>query len=417
MHSSSDPSLSSFADVLAKIPSTNHWHYDVSSNRPQIVDIPAAVRVALRTPTDFPPLSAAIAPGDRVALAVDPNVPDIVEVVRGVLLEIDESEGDVVDIVLWDEATDVTVRLLEAEFENIAAVTRHDSHNRESLRYLGVDNESEPVYLNRLVVDADLVLPIVSARPWDAAAGNELSGVYPILADSNTRIRHQVSLYQPQDKKKASNESHIGWMLGVQLMMAVAANEDGTAGAIFAGTPDAIRRSFDQPRQANDEFPPAAPLVIASIEGSDQQQTWGNLARAVAVAATHVAAGGTLLLWTQIKTPPSDRLVHRMNTDGEGIDDGIENVESGDGFILWDDSLAIAKVMDRVGCEHRLLLHSKLDSEVVESLGIGAVESIAGLDRLTGSFESCGTMRAAQFAGGTFDHYVFQSSNSSQRAQ
>ncbi|TWU41736.1 lactate racemase domain-containing protein [Novipirellula artificiosorum] len=404
-----------FEDVLPRIASNLAWHYDATTSRSQIKDIPAAVRYALRTPADYPPLSAAIAPGDRVALAVDPNLPDLVEVIRGVLLEIEQADADAVDIVLWDEATDATLEWLTAEFENLATISRHDSENRESLRYLGVDDQAEPVYLSRLLVDADLVLPLIAARPWDAVDGRELSGVYPMLADSNTRIRHHLSAPSSRKTKRPGNESQIGWMLGVQLILAVAANEQGCAGAIFSGTPDAIRRSYDQPRRSDDEFPPAAPLVIASIEGSAQQHTWLNLARAIGAAATHTEPGGTVLVWTQISEPPSDRLVHRSNGGSDDSSVGGDEKESGDGFTLWDDSIEIAETIQRVGSEYRLLLHSQVAAEIVESLGIGAVDSIDGVEHVSRSFAACGTLRSAQFAGGTFDSNLrYQHSTSSQ---
>ena len=39
--------------------------------------------VALAEPLEFPPLAAGIVPGDRVAIAVDEDVPCVAEIVRG----------------------------------------------------------------------------------------------------------------------------------------------------------------------------------------------------------------------------------------------------------------------------------------------------------------------------------------------
>src|SRR4029078_2259616 len=45
----------------------------------------AAVLRALGAPLNYPPLDVSIVPGDRVAIAVDANVPCAVEIVRGTL--------------------------------------------------------------------------------------------------------------------------------------------------------------------------------------------------------------------------------------------------------------------------------------------------------------------------------------------
>ncbi|TWU26910.1 hypothetical protein Pla52o_07660 [Novipirellula galeiformis] len=400
------------APVAERIVSNEIWQYESGFNR-RVTDVAGATRDALRGPIDFPPLTAAILPGERIALAVDPNVPEVGEVIRGVLLAIEEADCEAIDIVLWDETSDELLQQLQSEFETIAHVTRHDAQKRDSLRYLGVDVDDEPIYLSRFLVDADLVLPVLAARAWDAAGANPLSGVYPMLADSNTRLRHQKTLHSPAAKPQTSNESQVGWMLGVQIMLAVAANSDGEVGAVFAGTPDGIRPSFERPRQEDDECPPA-PLVVATIEGSKQQQSWANFSRAIAVAATHAAPGGTIVIWSDIEQPASDRLVMRLSSERdfgdldsqneESEDDAIAALgQSDDGFTIWDDSIAMARSIERVRCEYRVLFHSKLGMELAESLGLGAIESLDALEHLSGSFEGCGILRAAQFAGGTFD--------------
>ncbi|WP_345688594.1 lactate racemase domain-containing protein [Novipirellula caenicola] len=410
------------AQVADKIAASEIWQYETGFHQ-RVGDVANATRNALRAPTDFPPLTAAIAPGDQIALAVDPNVPDLCNVIRGVLLELEQADAETIDIVLWDETSDEIQKQLESEFETIAHVIRHDSQKRDLLRYLGADVDADPIYLNRFLADADLVLPILAARPGDAVGDNELSGVYPMLADSNTRMRHQKSLLQPATKKKTSNESHVGWMLGVQVMVAVAVNPDGDVGGVFAGTPEATRRWFERPRHNDDDFPPSASLVIATLEGTKQQNSWANLARAVTAAATHTEPGGTIVLWSQIDDSPSDRLVLRLSSDREldelEHDDPQDSAEelgdqsllgkSEDGFTIWDDSIAIADAIDRVRSEYRVLLHSKLGTEVAESLGLGAIESLDALQHLSKSFDSCGILRAAQYAGSTFDLPVTES--------
>jgi hypothetical protein len=149
-----------------------------------------------------------------------------------------------------------------------------------------------------------------------------------------------------------------------------------------------------------DEFPPAAPLVIASLDGDGQQQSWCNAARAIAAASRYAQPGATIVLWSAIEEPPTSRLLNLTDLEPTPVD---ENLPEDDDFPVWDGSTESARTLARVASEHRLLIHSRLDEETIESMGLASIESPKELARLSGSFESCGVLRAAQFAGTTID--------------
>ncbi len=46
-------------------------------------------------------------------------------------------------------------------------VVVHSSQRRDDLRYLAANASADPIYLNRYIVDADVVVPIVVARCGD----------------------------------------------------------------------------------------------------------------------------------------------------------------------------------------------------------------------------------------------------------
>jgi hypothetical protein len=153
-------------------------------------------------------------------------------------------------------------------------------------------------------------------------------------------------------------------------------------------------------RRLPDQFPPAAPLLIASLDGNAQQQSWCNAARATAAASRYVQAGGTIVLWSAIDDPPSGRLLDLA----DGKNAAHEEIgPAEDDFPAWDESMESAQTMARIATEHRLLIHSRLDEETIESMGLASVQSPRELSRLSRSFESCGVLRAAQFAGTTID--------------
>ena len=223
-----EPCHVDFQEVVRRLQLTQLWEYDCGSKR-STADVPKAAFAALQAPLDFPPMSAAIVPDDRIALAVDPNSPQLAEVIRGVLQAIAATDAGAVDIVFWDEATDQTISLLRQVVGDAATVSRHQADVRSELRYLAADEAGDPVYLDRMVVDADFVLPIISQRAMDRASQHDLTGVFPSLADSATRNRHQIQIWKPEANINERCEDQIPWLLGVNLIMTVTPNASGSA--------------------------------------------------------------------------------------------------------------------------------------------------------------------------------------------
>ena len=357
-------------------------------------DVPGQVNAALQAPIDFPPLEAAIVSGDHVALAVDPNVPQLCDVLLGVMKTIGATDAGEVDIVLWDEASDATIADVKDAVGESANVVRHESSVRESLRYLGADNDADPIYFSRPIVDADFVLPIIATRPRDGATQNDLTGIFPLLADSHTRARFR-------EKNAWSEESQVAMMIGAQLILTITTNADGHVGEITASTIYAAQKKITPTFDAASDSGAPQPLVIASLDGGSQQQTWANAARAI-VAASHYAENeGTIVLWSDITAPPTGALAQINNEPG--FDEPPSEDERGDNedFAPWDASIELAKSIGRIATEYRIMIHSKLDRETIETMGLGAVESSDELAQLSQTFDGCGVLQAAQFAGAT----------------
>lgn len=412
-----------FSDTLSKLQNDHLWEYQVNARRacPNVVE---ATQAALQRPLDFPPLEAAVVPGDRVALAVDPNVPEVEQVLDGVVRALSQAGAGEIDIVLSDEATDQTMRTVSEKLGDRIQVSRHLSVERASLRYLGPDEGAEPVYLNRYLVDADLVLPITAGRLHDPNFEHDMTGVFPAFADSRAKERYlQQQLraarlvgrdrdtQQPAANKVSKSQGSFdepAWLLGVQVMVSVSANERGHVAQVLAGTPDAIRKAQAESRQVPDEFPPSAPLVIASLDGGPQQQSWINAARAAAAASRYTRPHGTIVLWSQIDqslassqgTPVSSAAAD--DQDDRSTQDAGPVRDDDDEFPDWDENRIAASVLDRIAEEYRLLIHSRLDQETIEAMGYGVVASEEQLNRLSQSQEACGVLRAAQFAGSPY---------------
>jgi hypothetical protein len=394
---SSDRQRVLFRELIPSVAAEQVWEYQVAMTT-ECRDVTKATIDALQNPTDFPSLTAAIVPGDRVAVAVDPSVPQLKEVIRGVTKAISQTDADGIDIVLWDEATDETVQHLRRESDPAVEITTHISDSRETLRYLAADESADPIYLNRRLVDADFILPIMMARPIDRLTECDLTGIFPTLSDSASRGRHRDARLSKMDGKANRDLPDLTWLLGVQLLLRIQASDSGNLGSMMAGTVEAMGKQMTSPTRLPDEFPPASPLVIASLDGNSQQQSWINAARAAEAASRFVTPGGTIVLWTEIARPPRGRLVGISEPDmSEPEFVPSEQCE----FPPWDPTIGPAQALARLSDEYRILLHSQVDSELIEAMGFGTVETAEELNRLTQSFPACGVLQAAQFAGGT----------------
>ncbi|MEM8667746.1 MAG: lactate racemase domain-containing protein [Planctomycetota bacterium] len=404
MSASNQPALD-FSASLAAIRSEQVLQYE-RSGRETVTDLAHATYLALQKPLDFPPMDAAIVPDDRVGLAIDPNAPGLAEIVRGILRAVSETAAHDTAVVLWDEASDQTMADVQHEVGEQTRVVRHESSDRASLRYMGADQDADPVYLNRRLVDADFVLPVAVGRPQDTRVAHDLTGIFPFFADSASRDRHRRGSFGEkhsiEESQKHANEP--SWWLGVQMMLCVIMNDHGHVCDVVAGTPEAIGKRIAPGRTDDSEFPPSASMVVASLDGGAQQQTWTNAARALAAATRYTQPGGTIVLWTDIQETPGGFLLALGDDQPVDFDAmPIVRTDEENEFPDWDATNGIAKVIQRVAADHRVLIHSGLSDEAIESIGLAAIGSEEELSRLTADFPACGILRAAQFAGRTIE--------------
>jgi len=418
--------------------------------------------ISLQVPIDFPSIGEAILEGDHIALAVDPSVPRVSDVIAGVLRALKTCGASRVSIVLWAEASEAAYQSLARSFQNtvteetaseentseksttqatdsessasqtiatqsqpgemIVAVSRHAPRDRREMRYVAADAGAEAIYLARDLVDADFAIPIVAARSVDAVESLDPMSVFPMFADASTMRRFQTE-NPPAEFQGMARE--VGWLLGVQLVMMVSSDADGSVARIVTGTPDAIRSEIDtlhseEKDAAENETRPTAGLIVASLDGDASVQTWANVARAVIAASRHIEGDGSIVVWSRLTEPPPpvwqreirDAISHEEETGGEfesgdhrETDDDVENETESEtktlDFADWSTDSALARRLAGLLTSYRVFLHSELDDADVESLGIGVVASVEELRRLGEAFQGAGMLRAAHFHDGS----------------
>ncbi len=354
-------------------------------------DPAAAAFAALANPAGYPALSRAVVPGDRVVISVDPGVPQALSIVAGVvrtLIDAGVAAGDI--LVLSARAPDLdesAVGVLPVVLSGVARVM-HDPRDRAGLCYLAAAKDATPIYLNRHLCEADVIVPISLLRPRAACGSGSLhGGLFPTFSDiaALERFRVPASATQAAERRRRRDEAdEVAWLLGLQLTVQVIAGPGNSVARVLAGLlPEILEQGQALADAAwSPEVPVKAALVVAAITGDTYDQNWENLGRALCAASEVCAEDGTIVLCTGLRCPPGaalKRLAH--SADDERLWRRLQQERS-------EDALSAVLLLENRQRQHIYLL-SHLDEGTVEALGIGHITAVAEIDRLSRHAETC----------------------------
>ncbi|MCI0332545.1 MAG: lactate racemase domain-containing protein [Planctomycetes bacterium] len=368
---------------------------NVHSDEPAASPV-ARVRRALDAPLDFPPLSAATVPGDRVAIAVDADVPCVGGVVRGAVEAFQGAriDPDAISIVTTDAEIGRRCRAeFAAQSAKLPQFVVHDPDDEDNLCLVGLTKRHEPLVVNRTIFDADVVLPIGCAR-GDAAGA--YGGLFPNFSNAEAigRYRTPVNVCSPDDvAKKSTKVDEAGWLIGVLMTLQVVPGTDDTVAHVVAGEPQAVARRCEQLYRElwMLRSPQQVSLVVANISGGAEAQNWQNVGRALAAVEPLLGEGGAVAICSNLKSPPGESLSRLLGSDDlEKTERKILRDHGEDSVPAWH----LARALQR----GPVYLLSQLDAETVEDLGFAPVGDVSELARLAGRHESCAVIDDSQHA-------------------
>lgn len=373
------------------------------------------VRQALVSPLEFPDLAHSVVVGDHVTIVVEPGVPrsrDIVEAAAEQLIAGGVAPDDItvlhVDGELLQGARVRGGAALAAVGEAGAATSapsgelralrteRHDPADRGKLSYLGNTRSGRPVYLNRLITDADMVVVVGCYRgPETWAYRGVYGGLYPTFSDTDTLQRFRnAHLLDRDDEAFAKSQQEIelvGWQSGVQATVQVVPGPGGRA-AVVVGEIRAVERRAAEAWNAlwSATFAAKADLVVATLGGA-ASQAWSDFGRALNGALQVVDDGGAIALCTELSEPPGKALEALARIEDRDVAAAeIRKARPLDAFA--------ALLLDRAQRRVRVYLLSKLDATVVEELGMAPIDAPADVERLATRRRSCIVLCDAQYA-------------------
>jgi nickel-dependent lactate racemase len=384
-------------------------------------DVRAAAAAALAQPLGFPPLGRAIVPGDKVVLALDGDVPRAAELVAATVEALVDGGVNASEITILQAeraegggASSDPRSALSAEHQSAVELATHDGTTRDELSYLTADEHDQPIYLNRRIVDADVVVPIGCMRADGVTGyGGVQALLYPTFADQaaqqrcrlyranqaerNGAQRNRTSRKGGEQKRSSPvaisqrEADHVAWLLGVLFAIQVVPSASGGVLHVLAGQIDQVmERGNELARRAwGFDVPGRARLVVAAVDGGAEEQTWDNLGRALAAAERIVAEDGIIALCTELSSAPGPALVAVGGADDfEQSRRTLREQQSAD--------VSAAQQWASARSRARIYLLSGLREEQVERLGAAYVSEPKEVSRLIARVDSCAILPSAQ---------------------
>ena len=274
---------------------------------------------AVRHPLDAASLSESVYPGDTVAICIGPGIPHALDWLAALVTDLMELGIRPADIAIFglpcpnqsksattplpatETAATVTNAAQEPELQEPELQqpelqwpelqwVEHHADDPQSLAMVGVSRHDHPIYVNRILAEADVVLPMVLIN--SEAALTLAGSIYPSLSSADTQER---LLQQEPEQLEESIEAEN--LVCPFLMLGVVPAPSGQEPEIVAGRRAAVQSHARQRlRDLWTTTPAQHPAVLASIEATTAVGLWERLYQALLNALTLASPQAPIVL-------------------------------------------------------------------------------------------------------------------------
>jgi hypothetical protein len=349
-------------------------------------DAPRAIADALESPIEYPALRQAVVPGDRVVIALGIDVPEPAATLASIASVLTSVGIDDLVVLTPDPPCDGIARALPAGVR----LETHDPDDATALAYLATTRHGRRVYLNRMLTDADFVLP-VGRLGFDPALGfaGPWGVIHPGLGSAEIRRAFHASTSNPGPSIEHPNhllaESlEVCWLLGTHLQLGLLDGAEGLLAAV-AGAGDPFRRGASAAVESAWGFraPERAEVVVVGIGETEGELGVEAISRGLAAATRLVRRGGKIVLLSRASGPIGPSLQRVIDArDPTAATAALKGREADPDFG------AASRVAAAVAWADVYLL-SRLDPDVVEDVGMIPLDRPDEARRLTASADSC----------------------------
>lgn len=366
----------------------------------QPTDLAQLIQDAFENPLFYPPVSQFLFPGDTLAIAIQRTLSHpklILETVVKFCQRMEIQPHDITVVINAQMASQfgISPQQLQQSESEIAngsppaiipisigdaqiGFQVHDPSNTYGLAYLAANEAGDPVYVNRLFADADVVLPIGCPTPRDQ---QRLDCLYPDFGSADRLQSFETgsgSVQQRAAEIELANDN-LGTFFSVEVITA----PGGEIAAVFSGARKDVakesKQRFDELWTVN--FVPDQQAVIATIEQSGSKPSWEDFIDA-AIAGANISNGnGPLILWTEI-----DQIADRKTRKAL-----LTQFDPSNSAKFSTGQRKLASIVS----ERPVFLRSRLTQSQTEELGLGFIDSEEQVFCLIEKFDSGVLLRDA----------------------
>lgn len=330
---------------------------------------------ALRSPVEGKLLSEMVKPGERVVILVDDHTRSTPTAAILPMVIQQLSNGGLPDRdiqIMFARGThrsltqkEVTAKLGPGVKERFQ-VFQHDCHAEEDMVFVGMTGLGTPVWVNRLVAEADRRIGIghIGPSPYAGYSGggklmvpgvssidtiNFNHSFVPTVFRRTDRIGETIDLVTRQDLDEAAA------MVGLDMVLDVVLGRNEAVVKAFAGPPDAVfGTGLPFARRVHEvQIPAKADIVITS--GNPYSIDLYQAMRAVEYADTVVCEGGAIVLVADCPEGIGDPEFYRLMAGGLSAADFLRAITRREMKVTF---AALGYCLARIKSEKRIYLLS-----------------------------------------------------------
>jgi len=336
-----------------------------------------------------------VVPGDKVTLALSAGLAQAPILVRSVINRLTSAGITLEDITVLRPPLDA-VRGRENPYDELSSIfpdnvtfLTHDPKKQTNLAHLGISPYRHPVYLNRALVEADVVILLGAMQLESTLAYHGiLASLYPTYADEPVlrRFRSPKAIGQGDtcDHRIGDEVEMINRQLGVRFTVQIVPGLGEEIVHVLAGDIDAVAAQGQSLCQATWSFdvPRRATLVVATISGPAWNQTWENVGCALSNAMAVVEESGAVVICTDLEQPLAPGM--QAIADHDDPQDAVPWIRR-----TRPVDIAPAIALTQLLSHARVYLLSNQDESLVEDLGMAVVGDASEVARLASRHASC----------------------------
>lgn len=373
----------------------------LSENTEPNFDVAQGLNHALENPLFYPPISQSVFPGDTIAIALQSDLPHPEIILESLLQHLSSCSIEPSDMVVVisprmadrlgipaekyhqpeidrDEGKPPVLFPVSFGFHSINFQV-HDPENDNGLSYLVANAEGEPIHINRLLVDADVALPVGCPSPGEA--NRQVDCIFPEFAHATNRARYakgQGSFVAKWQEIELTNDT-LGSFFAIQV---VSGPGDRIEEVVCGARKDAI----DQARKSTNQhwafhWPKESQMTVGTVESDSDFQNWDDFANALIAASRVTTSDGPIVIWSEIEVPPDKKTRTAL----------LSQFESGEHRKMSNTLKQVSAIMS----ERPVYLKSRLGQNAVEELGLGFIKSGDEVSRIASPFSDCLLIRDA----------------------